>query len=140
MLLGMLTDPAMLSAAEAQNSKALLLFGGEDHKTFLGCLNCVETNIGSVCNPYGPHGSPYQGDSIWNPYGPYGSEYSQYSPWNEYTTSAPIIVDKDGNSYGYFSANEYAKDRTRIKWLLSILSLQADKNDLEATQKAMCPE
>lgn len=29
--------------ANAQATKALLLFGGEDHKTSLGCLNCVDT-------------------------------------------------------------------------------------------------
>jgi hypothetical protein len=140
MLLGVLLCPALFSAARAQTAKVLLLFGGEDHKTFLGCLNCPATYAGSVCNPYGKQGSAYQTDSIWDAYGPYGSEYSKYSPWNAYTISAPIIVDKDGNSYGYFSANEFHKDRTRIKWLLSILEFQASKDDLDATQKRMCPE
>jgi hypothetical protein len=28
----------------AQSTKALLLFGGDEHKTFLGCLNCVDTS------------------------------------------------------------------------------------------------
>jgi hypothetical protein len=126
--------------ALAQNPPALLLFGGEAHKTFLGCLNCTPTSSGSVCNEYGKEGSQYQNESIWNAYGRFGSEYSEFSPWNAYTTKAPIIVDKDGNSYGYFSANAYHKDRTRIKWLLSILDFNKDENDLEATRKAMCNE
>lgn len=51
---------------EAQTSKALLLFGGRDHKTFLGCLNCVNTSEASVCNDVGKYGSDVAADSIWN--------------------------------------------------------------------------
>jgi hypothetical protein len=120
--------------------KALLLFGGEDHKTFLGCLNCVDTYGGSVCNPYGEQGSKFQSDSIWNKFGEYGSKFSANSPWNKYSTTAPIIVDKDGDSYGYFSANRYHNDRTRIKWLITVLDFQADEDDLDAKREMMCSE
>jgi len=139
-LIGILITIAFAFPAIAQKPPALLLFGGEDHKTFLGCLNCIATSPGSVCNEYGKEGSQYQNDSIWNAYGPFGSQYSEFSPWNAYTSKAPIIVDKDGNSYGYFSTNAYHKDRTHIKWLVSILDFEKDDNDLEATRKAMCPE
>jgi len=125
------------SGLYAQSTPALLLFGGKDHKTFLGCLNCAATSSGSVCNKYGI-GSKYDADSIWNRYGDFGSRYSSDSPWNKYTTDAPIIVDKEGNSYGYFSANPYHSDRTRIKWFLRILDFQAEHDDLEATRDLMC--
>src|ERR1700722_9327965 len=101
----------------AQKSKALLLFGGDDHKTFLGCLNCGDTNPTSVCNDIGEFGSDIQSGSIWNDIGTYGSDISSSSPWNDIAQDAPIIVDRDGNSYGYFSANTLHHDRTRIGWL-----------------------
>jgi|ERR1035437_943262 hypothetical protein len=125
------------SVLYAQSTPALLLFGGKDHKTFLGCINCTATSSGSVCNKYGV-GSKYDTNCIWNKYGDFGSKYSDSSPWNKYSSDAPIIVDKDGGSYGYFSANKYHSDRTRIKWLVRILDFQADHDDLEATRDLMC--
>jgi hypothetical protein len=107
--------------AAAQRTKALLLFGGHDHKTFLGCLNCVETSGSSVCNEVGRYGSEVAENSTWNQVAPYGSEVSPTSPWNEVSQEAPIIVDPDGNSYGYFSVNAVHHDRTRISWLVGIL-------------------
>ena len=83
----------------------LLLF---DNKKFLGCMNCDEYESGSICNSYGNFGSEYNSDSIWNEYGTYGSEYSSNSPWNEYSSSAPKIVDRQGNYYGRFSINIYS--------------------------------
>ena len=123
---------------QAQATKALLLFGGDDHKTFLGCLNCVETSDVSVCNEVGKYGSEVQENSIWDEVGPYGSEVSPTSPWNEVSQNAPIIVDSDGNSYGYFSANTVHHDRTRIDWLVAVLDYYEQTNDLEKTHKKMC--
>jgi hypothetical protein len=100
---------------------ALLLFGGRDHKTFLGCLNCGQYDSSSVWNEYGQYGSPYQSTSIWNSYGPWGSEYSSDSPWNSYASSAPAIVDAQGHFYGYFSSNQYIGNRTTIKWIIWLL-------------------
>jgi hypothetical protein len=42
--------------ATPQAPKALLLFGGQDHKDFLGCLNCVDSSPASVCNELGKYG------------------------------------------------------------------------------------
>jgi hypothetical protein len=81
---------------------ALLLFGGTNHKTFLGCINCNKYDAASVCNKHGTFGSKYNSDSIWNGYGTFGSKYSIDSPWNQYTSSGPIIVDQSGGLYGYF--------------------------------------
>lgn len=119
-------------------TKALLLFGGDDHKTFLGCLNCNDISASSVCNDIGLYGSDIAVDSIWNDIGTYGSDISVHSPWNDIAQSAPIIVDKDGNSYGYFSVNSLHHDRTRIPWLLRILDSYEKTNDLEKTRKLMC--
>jgi len=110
----------MLAPAFAQNT-ALLLFGGDDHKTFLGCLNCGRYDSSSVWNPYGQFGSPYNSESIWNRYGTWGSPYNPASPWNKYSLSAPVVVDNDGNFYGYFSANPYINKRTKITWLVWLL-------------------
>jgi hypothetical protein len=125
------------SSAPAQSSKALLLFGGEDHKVFLGCLNCSATDRDSVCNKFGA-GSTFQADSIWNKFGTFGSKFSSDSPWNKFSNSAPVIVDNDGGSYGYFSANKFHGDRTRIAWLVRVLNFQADHEDVDATRDLMC--
>jgi hypothetical protein len=128
----------LLPCVAAQRTTALLLFGGHDHKTFLGCLNCVETSDSSVCNEVGRYGSEVAQNSIWNEVGPYGSEVSPTSPWNTISQEAPIIVDPDGNSYGYFSVNAVHHDRTRISWLVAILDYYEETNDLAKTHEKMC--
>lgn len=135
-----LAAASFCAVSHAQSAKALLLFGGEDHKTYLGCLNCSAHSESSVCNEYGKYGSPYQSGSIWNQFGTFGSEYNTYSPWNQYSSNAPIIVDQDGKSYGYFSANAFHHDRTRIGWLVRALDLQAKKSELDATRALICED
>lgn len=117
---------------------ALLLFGGANHKTFLGCLNCGSSDDGSVCNKYGEYGSRYQDISIWNPYGTYGSKYNDESPWNRYSDNAPVIVNNDGKFYGYLSANPYIAKRTEIKGLVALTDAADDFNDLEKLSDAFC--
>jgi hypothetical protein len=120
---------AFLGPAQAQNNVALLLFGGDGHKTFLGCLNCNQYNSGSICNKYGQQGSKYNSDSIWNKYGNYGSRYSNQSPWNKYASDPPAIVDKEGNFYGYLTANQYNPKRTRIKLYVQLTDLWEEITD-----------
>ena len=93
-------------------SGELLLFGGSGHDVFLGCLNCPEYSSDSVCNRYGTHGSHYSDTSIWNQYGTFGSKYHSSSPWNRYSSadSVPVLVDRSGNFYGYFTINPYRSD------------------------------
>ena len=128
---------AMPGVAFAQT--ALLLFGGQGHKTFLGCVNCDKYDSGSICNRYGPNGSKYQSDSIWNVYGSFGSQYSSQSPWNKYATDPPAVVDKDGRFYGYFTANQFNAKRTQIKFLVA-LSDASDEvvRDIDAAQDSVC--
>ncbi len=93
-----------------------------------------------MCNELGKYGSALNSDSIWNGFGTYGSSFSQYSPWNSFTEKAPIIVDRDGKSYGYFSVNAFHHDRTRIKWLVAVLDFYDDKGDLDETKEKLCAD
>jgi hypothetical protein len=119
--------------------KALLLFGGEGHKTFLGCLNCGKYDSGSVCNKYGDHGSKYASNSMWNKYGDFGGKYSDGSPFNQYAANPPAIVDRDGGFYGYLTANNYNSKRTRIKALVALTDLSEEiANDPEPIADRFC--
>lgn len=62
-------------ASPQQSGAKLMIFGGFDHKTYLGCLNCNEYAADSVFNSYGSNGSPYSAQSIWNRYSEFGSAY-----------------------------------------------------------------
>jgi len=99
----------------------LLLFGGTSHKDFLGCLNCPPADNGSVWNAIGEHGSRLSPNSIWNRLGTYGNKFSSLSPWNKFSSTAPVVVDRDGTFYGYFSANKLHPKRTNVAFLLLIL-------------------
>ncbi|HEX4275843.1 MAG TPA: hypothetical protein VHZ74_10830 [Bryobacteraceae bacterium] len=102
------------SAAQVQEaSVALLLFGGEGHKVFLGCLNCSKFDANSVLNQFGQHGSQYATESVFNRYGEFGSAYSTYSACSQYATDPPVIVDQAGRYYGRMTVNRY-NDPTRL--------------------------
>src|SRR5579864_6235964 len=44
-------------ASPSQYSAKLMIFGGMDHKTYLGCLSCNEYASDSLFNSYGNNGS-----------------------------------------------------------------------------------
>ena len=98
---------AASGAAGQSYSVKLMLFGGPDHKTYLGCLNCNEYASDSVLNSYGTHGSEYSSESIWNHYSQFGSAYSMYGACNPYATDPPVIVDPNGTYYGRLTLNQY---------------------------------
>ncbi|RYE00602.1 MAG: hypothetical protein EOP50_03505 [Sphingobacteriales bacterium] len=102
------------------SSQSLLIFGGQGHNVYLGCLNCGKYESSSIWNKYGENGSKYNTKSIWNQYGTYGGKYSNYSPFNSYATYPPVLVDADGNFYGYFTANKYFSKRTNSKLAIYI--------------------
>lgn len=85
----------------------LMLFGGTDHKTYLGCLNCSEYASDSVLNQYGEYGSSYSSSSIWNSFSEYGSAYSNESACSPYAADPPVIVDQTGKFYGRLTVNKY---------------------------------
>jgi hypothetical protein len=106
--------PSVSSPAPAAQTE-LLLFGGDGHKVFLGCLNCSKFDGASVLNEFGQHGSKFSSESIFNQFGEYGSPYSTHSACNAYATDPPVIVDRSGNYYGRLTVNRYG-DPTRLAY------------------------
>ena len=98
-----------------------MIFGGKDHNIYLGCLNCSEFEKDSVYNQYGPYGSEFSKISIYNHFGPFGSSFSDLSPCNPFANYPPVVVDQDGNFYGYLTLNEFHHLAIRnpkiLKWL-----------------------
>jgi hypothetical protein len=100
--------------------KQLQIYGGQSHDVYLGCLNCDSYNSNSIWNEYGTYGSSYNTKSIWNEYSQYGSDYSTYSLFNTTARYPPVVVDKDGNFYGYLTINEYNSKRADFQLALTI--------------------
>jgi hypothetical protein len=97
---------ALTGASQGYHPNAqprILLFGGPDHTTYLGCLSCSEYAADSIMNKYGQHGSAYSSESIWNHYSTFGSRYSSESACNSYANDPPVIVDSEGGYYGRLS-------------------------------------
>ena len=94
-------------SAQTALAKDLLLLGGSNHDEFLGCL---------VCN-----------------------EYSSSSPWNEYSSSdsVPIVVDRQGNFYGYFTINAYRSNAVDFANQLYKI-FQMHNGDVEEVRKTLC--
>lgn len=127
-----------LTPAQAQD---LLLYGGVYHKEFLGCLNCSAYQYDSVCNTMGAYGNNISSTSIFNEYSNYGSAYSNAGVWNKYSTSkeVPVLVDRAGNFYGYFSINSYRDDVFKESSALRQLYDLAN-GDLSKVQKILCSD
>lgn len=102
-------------------AQSILIFGGKNHDVFLGCLNCTKYDNNSIWNKYGDFGSKYNEKCIWNKYSEYSGKYSDYSPFNKYATYPPVLVDDDGNFYGYFTANKYKDKRTDVELAIFII-------------------
>ena len=102
-------------------SQKLMIFGGKDHDEFLGNYNTDQFDLKSIWNEFGTYGSQYNIKSIWNEFATYGNPYSDYSPFNAYARHPPVIVDSEGNFYGYFTSNEYNPKRTKLKSAIFIL-------------------
>ncbi|MNT44163.1 hypothetical protein D3C72_1806800 [compost metagenome] len=98
---------AGVSSIAAAQSREILIMGGQSQDTFLGRLTCNEYASNSVWNEHSPHGwsNKY---GTWNRYGQHASEYASHSACNPYSSSAPALVDRQGNFYGRLSTNEYA--------------------------------
>ena len=116
-----------------------LIYGGKDHKQFLGCIGCGTYSSDSICNTHGSYGSKYSQDGLFNKYSTFGSKYSQDSPWNSYssTRQTPILVDEQGRFYGYFTSNPYQSKafsyaRDLKKWY------KEAEGDLSLFQERLC--
>ncbi len=112
---------ATVPTAPPAPAHKLMIFGGQGHQTYLGCLNCSKFATDSVFNEFGSYGSPYSVDSIFNSYGEFGSAYSMYSACNAYASDPPVLVDETGSFYGRLTVNRYnpqvLHDETVLQWL-----------------------
>lgn len=117
--IALLASLLVLAVGAATESRAeenpLFLFGGPNRDHFLGCLNCLPTEVFSIWNAKGDYGSPSAADCIWNRNGAYGSPASEFSPWNRRSDSPPFVVDRAGNFYGYFTRNFDFPDNVMYK-------------------------
>ena len=90
----------------------VLVYGGERHNVFLGCLNCQPSDRDSIDNQNGEHGSRTGEYSIRNPQGKYGDKLiSDFSPCNRSAKYPPMITDKDGHQYGTLTLNSSDPDQ-----------------------------
>jgi len=114
---------AAASGAPAASAE-LLIFGGQGHKTFLGCLNCNQYSASSVRNEYGSFGSAYSATSIFNKHGEFGSKYSNTSACNPYAADPPVIVDRAGQYYGRLTVSrgnpDAPRDSVMVAWLAAV--------------------
>jgi hypothetical protein len=129
---------ALMTSTSVVSAQELFLFGGRNHDQFLGCLNCSEFSSESICNRSGA-GSKYSGESIFNQFGNFGSEFSMDSPWNKFSTSetVPVLVDRTGTFYGYFTINIFRSDAVDFSRDLARFFDLAN-GDLEVVQNLMC--
>jgi hypothetical protein len=98
-------------------SEELRVFGGENNKTFLGCLSCPETDLDSLFNRFGTYGSRFAANSILNRFGPFGSRFAPFSPCNVDSTTPPVIVDDEGEDYGELTLNRDSPRQAKIEGL-----------------------
>ena len=112
------------SLAAGTGSTKLMLFGGQGHKTYLGCINCGQFARDGIENTYSEYGSAYSATSIFNHYSDFGSKYSAYSACNPYASDPPVIVDPGGGVHGRLTLNAYAPgaitDAKVRAWLTAI--------------------
>jgi hypothetical protein len=85
----------------------LYVFGGDGHKTFLGCLSCDSSHAKSVWNELSYFGFR-NGLGVWNEFSEFVSASSTHSMCNEFATDPPVIVDDQGKVQGRVSINEFA--------------------------------
>lgn len=94
----------------------VFLFGGEDHKTYLGCLTCDPDRYkDALLNADGPYGQcpcSFNQDcpsvfchSLFATFGSTGIA-ENYSACSNNASDPPVLVDNGGNYYGRFSLAE----------------------------------
>ena len=101
----------------------LLVYGGEDHEVFLGCLSCPEEDELSIWNEYGAFGSRYSSTSVLNPASEFGSRVSARSACNALALDPPLVVDRRGHVYGRLTLNPAQspyEDAEVIEWLRGV--------------------
>jgi hypothetical protein len=106
---------AARSAPWAKTSAPVrMLFGGVNHKTYLGCLTCDTTAAESIFNSSGRFGHCsgwYSNDNVYchsplSSFGSTGFVTPKSSACGAYASDPPVIVDQYGQYYGRFSIGE----------------------------------
>ena len=125
-------------AAPVAYSKTML-FGGQDHKTYLGCIDCSEYASDSICNGFAKYGNEFSTSGIFNEFAEFGNEFSSKSPWNEFSTSTevPVLVDENGKFYGYFTVNTSRRDAVNFAPAL-LQILKDNEGNLEKVRIEIC--
>ncbi len=129
---------AMLAAPPgAAAAKELLIFAGRNQSEFLGCFNCSKFADDSICNASGKGGLFSSG--IFNPFSAYGSSLNLSSPWNRHSSAAsvPVLRDRSGGFFGYFTINDTRSDAVDFAPHLKAIFDRADGN-LSAVQRVLC--
>lgn len=96
----LLVLPFVLNA----QSNALKIYGGADHKTYLGKFDAAHNDAESIWNAKGQFGNKNNALSIWNQKGQYGNPESPLSPWAAANDATPVLVDAEGNVVGQLNA------------------------------------
>jgi len=130
---------ASQSNNRSYSTTELHLYGGDGHDQYLGCYDCKRYNPNAICSKYGSYGSKYSSESIFNKYGTWGSKYNSSSPWNKYSSSnsVPVLVDKTGGFYGYFTINRYRSNAVDFSSTLREL-YESASGDLEVVRDVIC--
>jgi hypothetical protein len=133
-MLALLVLPSELPA-----QKELLVFGGSSHDQFLGCLVCNEFKSESICNGFGSYGNEFSTKGMFNEFSGFGNSFGASSPWNEFSTSTsvPVLVDRDGKFYGYFTINDSRRDAVDFAGSMKKM-FEAANGDLEKVRKMLC--
>lgn len=116
----LLTTLLVMASTISSYSQTLHLYAGDNHDEYLGCLNCNKFDVNSIWNQFSTYGNRFSTNSIWNKFGTYGNKFSNESPWNRFGTKPPVVVDKDGNFYGYLTINKYTNKRADFKLALTL--------------------
>lgn len=96
-------------ASVMRGAHKLMVFGGPDHATYLGCLTCYEPARDSVFTGSGSSDGR-GGPSVVNAGSVFVSPYSQYSACDPFAADPPVVVDEQGTYYGRLTINHSRSD------------------------------
>jgi hypothetical protein len=112
-LLAVLLSGAGSSHAQT-TAPVVWIFGGADHKTFLGCLTCASSDDDSIFNPGGKFGhcgglafDNLYCHSLLSAFGGGGLVAEATSACGPGSTNPPVLVDPHGQYYGRFSIGTF---------------------------------
>ncbi len=136
-LRGLIVTAAIAAQPSAFAADELHIYGGPKRTEFLGCFNCSKFSKDSICNSFGK-GSQFASE-IFNTFGDYGTRHSLSSPWNRHSTAAtvPVLLDRNGRFYGYFTINDSRSDSVDFARHLKEIYQRAG-GDLITVQRLLC--